>query len=55
MVVQLAETDKTIDLSDVELFDDDDEYEEEYEDDEEEEVRCLLITFLIFKLHVVIC
>ena len=38
MVVQLAETDKTIDLSDVELFDDDDEYEEEYEDDEEEEV-----------------
>ena len=38
MVVQLAETDKTIDLSDVELFDDEDEYEEEYEDDEEEEV-----------------
>lgn len=38
MVVQLAETDKTIDLSDVELFDDEDEYEEEYEEDEEEEV-----------------
>ena len=38
MVVQLAETDKTIDLYDVELFDDEDEYEEEYEDDEEEEV-----------------
>ena len=39
MVVQLAETDKTIDLSDVEIIDDDeeDEYEDEYEDDEYED------------------
>ena len=39
MVVQLAETDKTIDLSDVELFDDEDEYEDEYEEDDEKDEK----------------